>query len=83
MDCKYCKKQIYLDDENADMENKICGSCNTIKKLIDEERSSFCICEHLTIFDTYVSDYPDNSNRCNRCGKVIDKIKMERILNSV
>jgi len=40
-----------------------------------------CICEKLTLFDMYSSNYPSHSERCMKCGKIINQIKAEYILN--
>ncbi len=40
-----------------------------------------CQCKSLTIFETYPTDYPLCGDRCRICGKIIDKVKMEYILN--
>jgi len=38
IDCKYCGKQIYMDDSNADEQEKICGQCMAMKKIIQERQ---------------------------------------------
>ena len=35
--CKYCGKQIYMDDNNAKEMEQTCGSCMAIKKIVEEK----------------------------------------------
>jgi len=37
--CKYCKKQIYMDDDNANEEEEICGKYNATKKILRDLRN--------------------------------------------
>ncbi len=72
----WSKAQKYFENISLPKYIMIAGALHINKEAIN------CQCKDLTIFDVYSTQYPQCADRCRKCGKVIDKIKTEYILNN-